>query len=176
MNGALGHVNPDDLLRRYQQRAAEEIERRLPRGEPRQWLYEPLADYPGEPGRVCVPRCAPPPASAHGGLEDDALAAAAAIELAHSAFLVHDDIQDGSDWRRGQPTLHRRVGVPLALNAGDALAVLSLEVLRAGTGGLGRRLSLQVLDEFFSAMWADAAGPSDRARLAPGRRDQPLPP
>ena len=69
-------------------------------------------------------------------MEDDALAAAAAIELAHSAFLVHDDIQDGSDWRRGQPTLHRRVGVPLALNAGDALAVLSFEVLRAGTGGL----------------------------------------
>ena len=79
---------------------------------------------------LCLAAC-----SAHGGLEDDALAAAAAIELAHSAFLVHDDIQDGSDWRRGQPTLHRRVGVPLALNAGDALAVLSLEVLRAGTGG-----------------------------------------
>ena len=63
MSGALGHVNPDDLLRRYQQRAAEEIERRLPRGEPRRWLYEPLADYPGEPGRVCVPRCASPPAA-----------------------------------------------------------------------------------------------------------------
>ena len=125
MSGALGHVNPDDLLRRYQQRAAEEIERRLPRGEPRRWLYEPLADYPRRAGKglraaLCLAAC-----SAHGGLEDDALAAAAAIELAHSAFLVHDDIQDGSDWRRGQPTLHRRVGVPLALNAGDALAVLS---------------------------------------------------
>ena len=88
-------------------------------------------------------------------MEDDALAAAAAIELAHSAFLVHDDIQDGSDWRRGQPTLHRRVGVPLALNAGDALAVLSLEVLRAGTGGLGRA--------------AQSAGPR-RVLLGDGRR------
>ena len=90
--------------------------------------------------------------------EDDALAAAAAIELAHSAFLVHDDIQDGSDWRRGHPTLHRRVGLPLAVNAGDALAVLSLEVLRADTGRLGRRLGLRILSEFSSAMWQTLEG------------------
>jgi geranylgeranyl diphosphate synthase type II len=158
VSGAPGHVDPDDLLRRYRQRAAEEIERRLPRGEPRQWLYEPLADYPRRAGKglraaLCLAAC-----SAHGGSEDDALAVAAAIELAHSAFLVHDDIQDGSDWRRGHPTLHRRVGVPLALNAGDALAVLGLEVLRAGTGRLGRRLGLRILDEFSSAMWQTLEG------------------
>ena len=151
-------AGPDDLLAGYRQRASEEIERRLPRGEPREWLYEPLADYPRRAGKglraaLCLAACA-----AHGGQEDDALAAAAAIELAHSAFLVHDDIQDGSDWRRGHPTLHRRVGLPLAVNAGDALAVLSLEVLRADTGRLGRRLSLQVLSEFSSAMWQTLEG------------------
>ena len=62
---------------------------------------------------LCVAACA-----AHGGEEDDDLAAAAAIELAHSEFLVHDDIQDGSEWRRRRPTLGRRVGLPLAVNAG----------------------------------------------------------
>jgi geranylgeranyl diphosphate synthase type II len=151
-------VGPDDLLASYRRRASEEIERRLPRGEPREWLYEPLADYPRRTGKglraaLCLAACA-----AHGGPEDDALAAAAAIELAHSAFLVHDDIQDGSDWRRGHPTLHRRVGLPLAVNAGDALAVLSLEVLRADTGRLGRRLGLQILSEFSSAMWQTLEG------------------
>jgi geranylgeranyl diphosphate synthase, type II len=148
----------DDLLAGYRQRASEEIERRLPRGEPREWLYEPLADYPRRTGKglraaLCLAACA-----AHGGPEDDALAAAAAIELAHSAFLVHDDIQDGSNWRRGRPTLHRRVGLPLAVNAGDALAVLSLEVLRADSGRLGRRLGLQILSEFSSAMWRTLEG------------------
>jgi geranylgeranyl diphosphate synthase, type II len=148
----------DELLSRYRQRASEEIERRLPRGGPRKWLDEPLADYPRRAGKglraaLCLAAC-----GAHGGSEDDALAAAAAIELAHCAFLVHDDIQDGSDWRRGRPTLHRRVGLPLAVNAGDALAVLSLEVLRAGTGRLGRRLALRVLDEFSSAMWQTLEG------------------
>jgi geranylgeranyl diphosphate synthase type II len=149
---------PDELLRRYRKRASEEIERRLPRGEPSRWLYEPLADYPRRAGKglratLCLAAC-----SAHGGDEDDALAAAAAIELAHCAFLVHDDIQDASRWRRGQPTLHRRVGLPLALNAGDALAVLSLEVLRAGTDRLGRRLGLRILEEFSTAMWHTLEG------------------
>jgi geranylgeranyl diphosphate synthase type II len=148
----------DDLLDSYRRRTSEEIERRLPHGEPREWLYEPLADYPRRTGKglraaLCLAACA-----AHGGEEDDALAAAAAIELAHSAFLVHDDIQDGSEWRRGHPTLHRRVGLPLAVNAGDALAVLSLEVLRADTGRLGRRLGLRILSEFSSAMWQTLEG------------------
>ena len=153
---ALAH--PDDLLRHYSERASEEIERHLPSGEPREWLYEPLADYPRRTGKglraaLCLAAC-----GAFGASEDDALAAAAAIELAHSAFLVHDDVQDGSDWRRGRPTLHRRVGLPLAVNAGDALAVLSLKVLRADAGRLGRRLGLQVLDEFSTAMWQTLEG------------------
>ena len=50
------------------------------------------------------------------------------------------------------------MGLPLAVNAGDALAVLSLEVLRAGTGRLGRRLGLRVLSEFSSAMWQTLEG------------------
>ena len=42
------------------------------------------------------------------GLPGDLLAAAAALELLHAGALVHDDVMDGSDTRRGQPALHRR--------------------------------------------------------------------
>ena len=38
----------------------------------------------------------------------EVLAAAAALELLHAAALVHDDVMDGSDTRRGQPSLHQR--------------------------------------------------------------------
>ncbi len=54
-----------------------------------------------------------------------ALPAAAAVELIHNFSLVHDDIQDHSDKRRGRPTLWAKWGVPQAINAGDGLFVLS---------------------------------------------------
>ena len=54
-----------------------------------------------------------------------ALPAAAAIELVHNFSLVHDDIQDNSEKRRGRPTTWVKWGMPMAINAGDALFVLS---------------------------------------------------
>ncbi|MCX7609721.1 MAG: polyprenyl synthetase family protein [Anaerolineales bacterium] len=54
-----------------------------------------------------------------------ALPAAAAVELVHNFSLVHDDIQDNSDLRRGRPTIWKQWGVPQAINVGDALFVLA---------------------------------------------------
>lgn len=58
-------------------------------------------------------------------------AAAAALELIHSASLVHDDLPcfDDADTRRGKPTLHRAYSEPLAVLAGDSLIVLAFDVL-----------------------------------------------
>lgn len=46
---------------------------------------------------------------------------AVAVECFHKASLVHDDIEDDDSERYGEPTLHRRHGVPIALNVGDLL-------------------------------------------------------
>ncbi len=54
-----------------------------------------------------------------------ALPAAAAVELVHNFSLVHDDIQDRSEKRRGRPTVWAKWGAPMAINVGDALFVLS---------------------------------------------------
>ncbi len=43
----------------------------------------------------------------------------------HNAFLVHDDVEDGSLNRRGLPTLAAEFGLPIAVNVGDAMNVLS---------------------------------------------------
>ena len=53
------------------------------------------------------------------------LPAAAAIELVHNFSLVHDDVQDNSEKRRGRPTVWTKWGVPMAINVGDALFVMS---------------------------------------------------
>jgi geranylgeranyl diphosphate synthase type II len=60
-------------------------------------------------------------------------AAAAAIELLHCASLVHDDLPcfDDAPVRRGRPSVHAEFGEPLAVLAGDALIVLSFQVLAA---------------------------------------------
>ncbi len=69
-------------------------------------------------------------------------AAGAAIELLHCASLVHDDLPcfDDADTRRGQPSVHRAFGEPLAVLAGDALIVLAFQTLATGAAGRPLRL------------------------------------
>ncbi len=54
-----------------------------------------------------------------------AVEAAAAVELIHNFSLVHDDIQDHSDKRRGRLTVWKKWGAPMAINVGDALFVIA---------------------------------------------------
>jgi len=52
-----------------------------------------------------------------------------AIECFHKASLIHDDIEDGDEFRYGQKTLHARLGMPIALNVGDYLIGLGYQIL-----------------------------------------------
>jgi geranylgeranyl diphosphate synthase, type II len=76
-------------------------------------------------------------------LNDIVLHAAISIESFHKASLVHDDIQDGDEFRYGQPTLHVEHGVPTAINIGDFLI------------GLGYRLVTQDINDMGAATAAD---------------------
>jgi geranylgeranyl diphosphate synthase type I len=51
------------------------------------------------------------------------------VELVHNFSLVHDDIQDNSDKRRGRPTTWVKWGLPMAINVGDALFVMSNQAI-----------------------------------------------
>jgi geranylgeranyl diphosphate synthase type I len=63
--------------------------------------------------------------AAAGGNWMDALPAAASVELVHNFSLIHDDIEDNSDKRRGRETVWVKWGLPHAVNAGDGLFALS---------------------------------------------------
>jgi geranylgeranyl pyrophosphate synthase len=65
---------------------------------------------------------------------EGAVTAAAAVELLHSASLVHDDLLDDADTRRGVVAIHRREGMPAAVIAGDALIALSWRLIAACDG------------------------------------------
>ena len=64
-------------------------------------------------------------AQASGGVWQNALPAAAAVELVHNFSLIHDDIEDDSSLRRGRPTVWKKWGIPQAINTGDAMLTLA---------------------------------------------------
>jgi len=64
-----------------------------------------------------------------GGREEVAIPAAAAIEILHNFTLVHDDVMDMDEFRRGVPTVHKIWGIPVAIIAGDLLFSKAFEAL-----------------------------------------------
>lgn len=68
-----------------------------------------------------------------GGDWKKALPAAIAIELIHNFSLIHDDIEDQSELRRGRETLWKIYGIPQAINTGDAMFSLAqINMLKVG--------------------------------------------
>ncbi|PTA69641.1 polyprenyl synthetase family protein [Deinococcus arcticus] len=111
--------------------------------------HEMLRDYPQRGGKGLRSELLLHSARAHGLRDTDpgwerALWLAAALELFQNWVLIHDDIEDDSEDRRGRPALHRLHGVALAINAGDGLhAYMWAAVHRAGvTGGMDAFLQM----------------------------------
>lgn len=139
---------PDEMLPQYldecHQLVLEQLNGIIPRN--RYWpiLYGPMLEYPLRLGKgfrpsLCIATC-----RASGGRLEDVLPSAAVLEMYHNAFLLHDDVEDGSLMRRGQPTLHRLYGVPIAVNVGDGMHALCLDPLldNARLLGLGKALAI----------------------------------
>jgi geranylgeranyl diphosphate synthase type II len=119
----------------------------LPSREPKQYFYDLLPEYPRRAGKglraaLCLATC-----RAYGGRIQNAINSAVAIELFHNGFLVHDDIQDESIFRRGNETLHTQHGLGVAVNIGNALNLFSLQVLMKNREMLGAPLAWQLFSE-----------------------------
>ena len=97
------------------------------------YLYDPLARFTASGGKRVRPVLALLGAEAVGGDAEDALSSAVAVELFQSAALVHDDIADEGELRRGEPCLHRVEGTGLAINAGDLALTQVFEVVLGDT-------------------------------------------
>ena len=137
------------VLADARQIAREELERLFARHRETGYgpLYDLLSDYPFREGKglrpaICLAAC-----RAAGGRTEQASVSAAALELFHNAFLIHDDVEDGSQFRRGTITLFEAHGVPVAINVGDATNVLAMGHLLANTELLGLSKTLLVLRE-----------------------------
>lgn len=130
----------------------------VPDREPQRHLYGPLSAYLARSGKGIRPALCLATCRAFGGDVTKAQPSATAIEMLHNAFLVHDDIEDESDLRRGVPTMHAEHGVPIAVNAGDMLTALSVRILRENLPVLGIPLAWRVYDEFDHMMQESLEG------------------
>lgn len=122
-------ASADACLRSVSHWMQDALPRFLPAENQGKFLYPLVREYPlrkSKHSRTALMLLA---AQAVGGNPNDALPTAMALELFQNFALVHDDIEDYSLLRRGQATLHRKHGMPLALNAGDCLLVLCYEAL-----------------------------------------------
>ena len=135
-------------LKTYGDMARKALLARIPVDEPYDDLYGPMRAYIANSGKGLRPALLLATCRAFGGRVEDAVPAAAVIELLHNAFLIHDDIEDVSDFRRGRPCLHHELGVPLAINMGDAMQAMALRFLREDIGRFDPATNVHVLAEF----------------------------
>ena len=112
----------EEYLTLYANQVGDLVNGYLPSGthpDMDRYLYDPLKKYSENGGKrhrplICFAAC-----RAVGGDMRLATCAAAAIEHFHTAALIHDDIADEAELRRGEPCMHLTEGIGLAINAGD---------------------------------------------------------
>jgi len=110
-------------------------------------LYKPIIDLLGRGGKRLRPSLCLMACELVGGDIKKAIPTAICIEFFHNFSLVHDDIEDDSELRRGEPALHIKYGVPIAVNAGDGLYALCYESLKENERLLGVERAWRIFKE-----------------------------
>ena len=126
----------EQQLARYRDLTDRALLQQLPSREPRRYLYDLVTSSLSHVGKglrpaLCIATC-----RAFGGSIEQALPSAVSIELLHNAFLVHDDIEDGSLYRRNEAAMYVEEGLPIAINAGCVVTPRSTD---ANRGSASRR-------------------------------------
>lgn len=92
-------------------------------------LKAAMAHYPAAGGKRLRPVLATIASEAVGGKPESAIPFGVALEIVHNFTLVHDDVMDEDDTRRGIKTVHSTYGIPEAILSGDALFARAFEVV-----------------------------------------------
>lgn len=92
-------------------------------------LKAAMAHYPAAGGKRLRPILSTIVCEAVGGKAQKAIPFGTALEIVHNFTLVHDDVMDEDDTRRGIKTVHAQYGVPEAILAGDALFARAFEIV-----------------------------------------------
>ena len=92
-------------------------------------LYEPIEYTLAAGGKRVRPQLAMIACQMYGGNEEEALPAALALEVFHNFTLLHDDVMDKADIRRGRPTVHVKWNENTAILSGDQMLIEAYKLL-----------------------------------------------
>ncbi|GBD95122.1 (2E,6E)-farnesyl diphosphate synthase [bacterium BMS3Abin05] len=128
-------------------------------------LYEPIKYIIEGGGKRLRPVLLLLSSESVGGKVEDCLDAAVAVEMLHNFTLIHDDVMDHDDIRRGRETVHKKWDVNVAILSGDGLVALSYwhlmncdhpRIARIGrlfSDALRELCEGQALDKEFEGRW-----------------------
>lgn len=107
-------------------------------------LYEPIEYTLAAGGKRVRPQLAMIASQLFGGKDEEVLPAALALEVFHNFTLLHDDVMDKADVRRGRPTVHVKWNENTAILSGDQMLIEAYKLL----SGVPRRKLAKVLEMF----------------------------
>jgi geranylgeranyl diphosphate synthase type II len=117
--------NPSQFADLYQEYLEHHPFEKAPKG-----LYLPADYIMGLGGKRLRPQLVLWGAHLHGGDEKVALPIAHAVEVFHNFTLVHDDIMDAADLRRGKPAVHKKYSLSTAILSGDVMLIKAYQFLQ----------------------------------------------
>jgi geranylgeranyl diphosphate synthase type I len=117
-----------DSITRFQKSFVISLERFLPDNLEPKDLYSASKHLLKSGGKRLRPFLVYQSCKLVGGDVEAIMPAAVSIELIHNFTLIHDDIMDRDEFRRGVPTVHVLWGVPMAILAGDVLFSKAFEI------------------------------------------------
>ena len=117
-----------DILKKYSESIDNEIEASLTTIDP-STLCEASEHLIKAGGKKLRPALVILSSESVGGRSQDSLKTAASMELIHTFSLIHDDIMDKDEMRRGKPSVHKLWGEPMAILAGDILFSKAFETV-----------------------------------------------
>lgn len=133
--------NHSGIYSQYKKKIDEILAQQITREFP-VTLYEPLKYLLSGGGKRIRPVLMIFCCEAAGGKMEDAVYASAAIELLHNFTLVHDDIMDNADTRRGKETLHKKWNDNVAILSGDHLIGMAyMNLIKTNSGRLNEIVS-----------------------------------
>lgn len=114
--------------------------------------YQIVRDYSDRKGGYRRPGMLLLTGQMFGAKIEDLLLPAAAMQVSEDWILIHDDIEDNSELRRGKPALHKLYGNEIAINAGDALHLVMWGIIKDYMVKVGLKKGGAIFDKFYNLL------------------------